>query len=599
MVKRKTILIIFMFLNLSVKAQYIPGSPYLQNPALSIGYVDSCAGFWIQTYDHVNGGFYTNIDKYGNVLTSWGTNKNMLTQSRNVYGMVRGYMLTGDTAYLNLAGKALEWMYSHAWDTTYGGWFQELNSNGNPINPFGAKTAFYAHYALLGITAYYEATRDTAAWNWLMKGYRLLEDYYWDNRESYKGYFDQVAYNNTNPVNKSFNATVDAVTTHLIYLYLFTKEDQYRDRLLEMAEEMKLYLAGSMPQQAIGFVEHFDSDWNWRNNETMTLMGHVLKTAWCLVRINRLFPDTSYINTAETLVNDVWQKGYDHVYGGPYKDFNRLTGEMLLWGLGDSAKAWWQMEQAILAGLQLYDVTGKSQYLEMADETMNFYMTYFVDHQYGEVYADRKRRGGYAWNEAKGSSGKGAYHSTELGYYNYLYGNLFLLNQPVTLNYYFFPSDSGREILLTPVAINNEQLSITGVLYNDQLYTNFNPAERTLSIPQNLGGNFKVTFAPVISSTHSDDYAIQSFELHQNYPNPFNPSTQISYSIPVRSSVKIKIFDVLGSEVAELVNEVKEAGEHKIYFNGGALSSGIYFYRIEAGSENNVYQQTRKMVLVK
>ena len=69
------------------------------------------------------GGFFTRIDKLGNAI---GTNKHMLTQTRNIYGMVRAYMLTGDTTYINLAGEALNWMYAHAWDITNGGWIQEL-----------------------------------------------------------------------------------------------------------------------------------------------------------------------------------------------------------------------------------------------------------------------------------------------------------------------------------------------------------------------------------------------------------------------------------------------------------------------------------------
>ena len=195
-------------------AQYTPTSPYLQNPELAIGYTDSCAQFWLQTWDNSIGGFYTNIDKYGNVITAWGTNKNMLTQSRNAYGLVRAYMLNGDTTYLNYAKNALDWMYEHAWDDTYGGWFQELNINGNPINPTANKTAFYQHYALLGIAAYYEATGDTTAWSWLMKGYQHLEDYYWDDRPGYLGYYDKTNYTGQTASDKSFNATVDAITTH-------------------------------------------------------------------------------------------------------------------------------------------------------------------------------------------------------------------------------------------------------------------------------------------------------------------------------------------------------------------------------------------------
>ena len=102
-------------------AQYLPTSPYLQDPDKAIGYVDSCAQFWLQTWDDQLGGFFTNIDKDGSVIFNWGTNKNMLTQARNVYGLTRAYMLTGDTTYLGYAKRALNWMYIHAWDYSYGG----------------------------------------------------------------------------------------------------------------------------------------------------------------------------------------------------------------------------------------------------------------------------------------------------------------------------------------------------------------------------------------------------------------------------------------------------------------------------------------------
>jgi len=90
------------------------------------------------------------------------------------------------------------------------------------------------------------------------------------------------------------------------------------------------------------------------------------------------------------------------------------------------------------------------------------------------------------------------------------------------------------------------------------------------------------------------------FYLHQNYPNPFNPVTTISYSIPTVQtgyipSVQLKVFDVLGREVATLVNEEKPAGRYKVSFNANKLPSGIYFYRITAGS----FHQTKKMLLLK
>ena len=68
--------------------------------------------------------------------------------------------------------------------------------------------------------------------------------------------------------------------------------------------------------------------------------------------------------------------------------------------------------------------------------------------------------------------------------------------------------------------------------------------------------------------------------LSQNYPNPFNPSTTIKYSIPKQSNVTLKVFDVLGSEVATLVNKEQPQGNYEVEFDGAELTSGIYFYRI-------------------
>jgi hypothetical protein len=85
------------------------------------------------------------------------------------------------------------------------------------------------------------------------------------------------------------------------------------------------------------------------------------------------------------------------------------------------------------------------------------------------------------------------------------------------------------------------------------------------------------------------------FILHQNYPNPFNPRTKISWQSPVSRHQTLKIYDVLGNEVANLVNEYKPAGRYEVDFNASSLSSGIYFYKLQAGS----FIQTKKMILLK
>ena len=85
------------------------------------------------------------------------------------------------------------------------------------------------------------------------------------------------------------------------------------------------------------------------------------------------------------------------------------------------------------------------------------------------------------------------------------------------------------------------------------------------------------------------------YELLQNYPNPFNPVTKISYALPKNGYVTLKVYDMLGREVAELVNEVKTAGNYTVDFNAGNLSSGTYFYRLET----NGFIDTKKMMIIK
>ncbi len=85
------------------------------------------------------------------------------------------------------------------------------------------------------------------------------------------------------------------------------------------------------------------------------------------------------------------------------------------------------------------------------------------------------------------------------------------------------------------------------------------------------------------------------FQISQNYPNPFNPTTKIKFEIPKSSFVTLKVYDILGREVAKLVNQGKSAGSYEINFDASELTSGIYFYRIQAGN----FAQTRKMMLLK
>jgi len=102
----------------------------------------------------------------------------------------------------------------------------------------------------------------------------------------------------------------------------------------------------------------------------------------------------------------------------------------------------------------------------------------------------------------------------------------------------------------------------------------------------------KATFATSLSNNISE---VKSFELYQNYPNPFNPKTVISYLLPVSDFVKLKVYDVLGNEVATIVDQKQNAGSNSVSFNAANYPSGIYFYELEYGG----FIKTMKMVVLK
>ena len=111
------------------------------------------------------------------------------------------------------------------------------------------------------------------------------------------------------------------------------------------------------------------------------------------------------------------------------------------------------------------------------------------------------------------------------------------------------------------------------------------------------GASFSLDLVTVTSLTGvgNNNQIINSYNLSQNYPNPFNPTTKINFSIPKSGLVTLKVYNVLGKEVASLVNEVKNAGSYAVDFDGSELTSGTYFYRIEAGDFTDV----KKMILLK
>ena len=104
-----------------------------------------------------------------------------------------------------------------------------------------------------------------------------------------------------------------------------------------------------------------------------------------------------------------------------------------------------------------------------------------------------------------------------------------------------------------------------------------------------------IQYGTIININGNVTAMLNDFHLHQNYPNPFNPTTRIQYSIGRKQKVLIKIYDLLGKEIAILVDEEKPAGAYDVEFDASKLSSGIYFYQLQAGD----FIETKKMILMR
>ena len=165
-------------------------------------------------------------------------------------------------------------------------------------------------------------------------------------------------------------------------------------------------------------------------------------------------------------------------------------------------------------------------------------------------------------------------------------------------------NNSGFEIERKPIGSNQwtKAGSVQGRGTTNEL-TNYTFSERGLAT-----GKYNYRLRQIDYNGNSQYFSLSNevnvgvpmkFDISQNYPNPFNPSTKINFDLPFDSKVQIKVFDITGREMTQLVNETKTAGYHTVQFNASNMASGVYFYMISANGGNQSFVKTMKMVLVK
>jgi mannose/cellobiose epimerase-like protein (N-acyl-D-glucosamine 2-epimerase family) len=476
---------------------YTPVSEFLTDPLAAADFAVDCADFWTAARDDEFGGYYSFVDAAGGVAGQ--TDKSVVGQSRDAYGFARAFMLTGDEAYLDHAEHALDFLVEYGWDDAHGGWFFTTDQAGEPVALFGNewdpnffKWSFAQHYALVGLAAVCEATRDELWCGWLEDGRDILDAQMWDSGAL--GYFDSADLDWSNPTGKGFTPTVDAFTTHGLPMALGDDATVYAPRALDLADLMDEHFVGGLDSAQIGFVEYHDSGWDPLPSSVVVQPGHGLKTAWSLARAHRLDPAAGYLDGAVALVRDTLDHGgYDTTHGGPFYECSSVTGQC-----PDQEKVYWVLEQGVVAGLSIVplvdDDSQKADLLRMADESADFYARHLVDAQYGETVSETSRNGLTVTVPDKGNAFKAGYHSVELGYLTYLYSSLHLHDEPVTLYYRFDATGEDRDLRVQPLAAQLGELVITEVSLDGAPFPDFHATEFTLSVPADVGGVFQVTY---------------------------------------------------------------------------------------------------------
>jgi mannose/cellobiose epimerase-like protein (N-acyl-D-glucosamine 2-epimerase family) len=602
-------------------AEYEPKSPYLKDLSLNIEYIRNQADFFIPALDTIYGGFYCEIDRQGNITNNF---KSILAMSQLAYAFSRAFMVTGDKIYLNLAHHALQFLYDYGWDQKNGGWYYVTDEEGNlpSIDPWGSgyndyKAAWPQHFTLVGIAAICDATGGLIDWSqeisnsasrtdvktdrdWLMAAENWLDEFMWDDRSGYEGYYFGTQLDGTNPWGKGYVPTVEGIPSHAITTYRLTQDARFKSRLVQSANIILKRLVAPMddPDIKIAFPVFYDADWNLDLQAGyLNQVCWVLKTSLALAQIYAIDQDSDYKEAAQRLMLEIWRDCYDHENRVPNTVINWKTGEMDRFN-----KDFWTMDQAIFCGMVNYSIADpdsvKDISLQMADESIDFFMNYFVDKEYGGTYNVVNQDGSYVMDDGKGNNYKSGYQETELAYYTYLYGSLYYNGaHSVSLYYYFQAKDREQNFKLTPLAIQDENLIISGVTLDGTSFTNYDPNTRTITLAPGEGGTFHVTFkylATSVKKAEKDNF-VNRFELYQNYPNPFNSQTQIAFHLPTSTMIKVSIYNATGELVQVLYKGMKCVGDHRLTWQAQGLSSGIYLYKIESKE----FTSTGKCLLLK
>ncbi|PRY36635.1 AGE family epimerase/isomerase [Umezawaea tangerina] len=432
------------------------------------------------------------------------------TISRLVYGMASAYLLTGDEDLLDVAERGTDYLREHArfadrdHDLVY--WYHGLDvRDGSESKLFASEfgddhlaiPAYEQIYALTGPTQTYRVTGDPRVLDDVDATLRLFSRFFHDDvRGGWYSHVDPVTLSphaeslGRNRSRKNWNSVGDHAPAYLFNILLATGDRRHA----AMLEECFDLIVRHFPEEGSPFVqERFFGDWSpdraWGWQQDRAVVGHNLKIAWNLTRMNALRPKASYRALADRIGRTMPALAGDGQRGGWFDVVDRTLAEgethhRLVW---HDRKAWWQQEQGVLAYLALAGNTGDEFFLRQARESEAFYNAFFLDHDEGGVYFNVLADGTpylLGTERLKGSHSMSLYHAAELCLLAAVYDRLLVRGEPLEL--WFRPRPDAfadRVLRVAPDVLPPGRVRLDQVEVDGSPYRAFDPGAMTVALP--------------------------------------------------------------------------------------------------------------------
>jgi mannose/cellobiose epimerase-like protein (N-acyl-D-glucosamine 2-epimerase family) len=436
------------------------------------------------------------------------------TISRLVYGFATAFLMTGNDSFLKAAERGTQYLREHMRfvdaDEGIVYWYHGIDVQGEKeekifASEFGddyyAIPAYEQIYALAGPIQTYRCTGDPLILDDTEKTIKLFNDFFLDKTDQggYFSHLDPLTLDprsdslGNNKAKKNWNSVGDHAPAYLINLWLATGKQEYADMLEYTFDtiEKRFPDYGNSPFVQERFYEDWSKDTSWGWQQNRAVVGHNLKIAWNLMRMESLKSKGEYVNLAKKIADLMPDAGSDQQRGGWYDVVERLLGEgedsyRFVW---HDRKAWWQQEQAILAYLILAGILKDDNYHRLGREASAFYNAWFLDLEDGGIYFNVLANGipylAGGNERGKGSHSMSGYHSFELCYLAAVYTNLLITKQP--MDFYFKPIPGGfpdnilrvSPDILPPGSVKIGKCEIDGEPYGD-----FDAEALTVTLPK-------------------------------------------------------------------------------------------------------------------